>query len=275
MHLIVAEKNISARRIAEILGHGKKIIENKDAGVSTYAFGDTTTVGLRGHVVEIDFVEGYGNWRSEKYTPRSLIDAKTIKIPTERKIVSLLQKLAKKAERVTIATDFDTEGELIGKEAYELVRAVNPKVIVDRARFSAITSQELTHAFSHTTELDFALAAAGEARQSIDLMWGAALTRFISLAARRGGQNILSVGRVQSPTLAMIVDREKENVFCKSSGLKRKVASIFPVPIKYIVPFNSETSPAFSNTESFVIPVHVMFALSKKMEPGTFPVCSS
>ncbi len=210
MHLIVAEKNISARRIAEILGHGKKIIENKDAGVSTYAFGDTTTVGLRGHVVEIDFVEGYGNWRSEKYTPRSLIDAKTIKIPTERKIVSLLQKLAKKAERVTIATDFDTEGELIGKEAYELVRAVNPKVIVDRARFSAITSQELTHAFSHTTELDFALAAAGEARQSIDLMWGAALTRFISLAARRGGQNILSVGRVQSPTLAMIVDREKE-----------------------------------------------------------------
>ncbi len=210
MHLIVAEKNISARRIAEILGQGKRIVENKDAGVSTYSFGDTTTVGLRGHVVEIDFVPGYSNWRSEEFKPRSLIDAKTIKIPTERKIVSLLQKLAKKADRITIATDFDTEGELIGKEAYELVRAVNPKVIVDRARFSAITAQELTHAFSHTTELDFALAAAGEARQSIDLMWGAALTRFISLAARRGGQNILSVGRVQSPTLTMIVDREKE-----------------------------------------------------------------
>ncbi|MHB8162805.1 MAG: DNA topoisomerase I [Methanoregula sp.] len=210
MHLIVAEKNISARRIAEILGQGKRNVENKDAGVSTYSFGDTTTVGLRGHVVEIDFVPGYSNWRSEEFKPRSLIDAKTIKIPTERKIVSLLQKLAKKADRITIATDFDTEGELIGKEAYELVRAVNPKVVVDRARFSAITAQELTHAFSHTTELDFALAAAGEARQSIDLMWGAALTRFISLAARRGGQNILSVGRVQSPTLTMIVDREKE-----------------------------------------------------------------
>ena len=82
--------------------------------------------------------------------------------------------------------------------------------MIDRARFSAITPQELRHAFSNTTELDFALAAAGEARQSIDLMWGAALTRFISLAAKRGGQNILSVGRVQSPTLSMIVDREKE-----------------------------------------------------------------
>lgn len=210
MHLIVAEKNISARRIAQILAEGKRVTEHKDAGVSTYSFGDTSTVGLRGHVVEVDFEPGYQNWRSEQYTPRSLIDAKTIKVPTEKKIVMLLQKLAKKADRVTIATDFDTEGELIGKEAFELVRAANSKVTIDRARFSAITPQELKHAFSNTTELDFALAAAGEARQSIDLMWGASLTRFISLAARRGGQNILSVGRVQTPTLGMIVDREKE-----------------------------------------------------------------
>jgi DNA topoisomerase-1 len=210
VHLIVAEKNISARRIAEILAGAKKVTEQKDAGVSTYHFGDNVTVGLRGHVVEIDFEPGYQNWRSETATPRSLIDAKTIKVPTEKKIVALLQKMARKADRVTIATDFDTEGELIGKEAHELVRAVNPKVVIDRARFSAITPQELHHAFSNTTELDFALAAAGEARQSIDLMWGASLTRFISLAARRGGQNILSVGRVQTPTLTMIVDREKE-----------------------------------------------------------------
>ena len=110
MHLIVAEKNISARRIAEILSEGKKITEYKDAGVSTYSYGDTTTVGLRGHVVEIDFEPGYSNWRSEVATPRHLIDAKTIKIPTEKKIVSLLQKLSRKADRVTIATDFDKIG---------------------------------------------------------------------------------------------------------------------------------------------------------------------
>ncbi|WAC05768.1 MAG: DNA topoisomerase I [Methanoregula sp.] len=210
MHVIVAEKNISARRIAQILAGAKKVTEKKEVGVSTYTFGETVTIGLRGHVVEVDFEPGYQNWRSEQSTPRSLIDAKTIKVPTEKKIVYLLQKLARKADRVTIATDFDTEGELIGKEAFELIRAANLKVPVDRARFSAITPQEISHAFSHTTELDFALAAAGEARQSIDLMWGASLTRFISLSARRGGQNILSVGRVQTPTLAMIVDREKE-----------------------------------------------------------------
>ncbi len=210
MHLIITEKNIAAERIARILADKAYVETRKDGGVNTYSFGDTTVVGLRGHVVEIDFEPGYTNWRSEQHTPRSLIDARTIKSPTDKKIVNLVQKLAKRADRVTIATDFDTEGELIGKETYDLVRAARPDVPVSRARFSAITSQEIKAAFASTAELDFALAAAGEARQVIDLIWGASLTRFLSLAARRGGKNILSVGRVQSPTLAMIVDRERE-----------------------------------------------------------------
>ncbi|MDD1719562.1 MAG: DNA topoisomerase I [Methanoregulaceae archaeon] len=210
MHLIIAEKNISAQRIAGILAGAGKVAVSRDGGIATYHFDDCAVIGLRGHVVEVDFEPGYTNWRSTEKTPRSLIDARTIKIPTEKKIVALVQKLARKADRVTIATDFDTEGELIGKEAYELVRQVNRDVNVDRARFSAITPEEIRHAFSSTTGIDFALAAAGEARQVIDLMWGASLTRFISLAAKRGTKNILSVGRVQSPTLTMIVDRERE-----------------------------------------------------------------
>ncbi len=210
MHLIIAEKNISARRIAQILAGNEKVKAVKQGKVSTYTFGDKTVVGLRGHVVEVDFEPGYTNWRSKTHPPRSLIDAGTVKKPTEKKIVNLIQKLAKKADLVTIATDYDTEGELIGKEAYELVRAVNPTVRINRARFSAITPTEIRAAFENPTDLDFAVAAAGEARQVVDLMWGASLTRFISLAAKRGGRNILSVGRVQSPTLAMIVDRERE-----------------------------------------------------------------
>ena len=49
-----------------------------------------------------------------------------------------------------------------------------------------------------------------ESRQIVDLTWGASLTRFISIASNQGGKDFLSVGRVQSPTLALIVDREKE-----------------------------------------------------------------
>jgi DNA topoisomerase-1 len=210
MNLIVAEKNISAERIAHILAGKGKVTTRKETGISTYSFGDTVVVGLKGHVVEVDFVPGYDDWRSVENTPRSLIDAGTRKVPTEKKIIATLQRLAKKAGVVVIATDFDTEGELIGKEAVDLIREVNPRVPVKRVRFSAITPQEIHGAFSDLKDLDLALAAAGEARQVIDLVWGASLTRFISIAARRGGKNILSVGRVQSPTLAMIVDREKE-----------------------------------------------------------------
>ncbi|MDI6875146.1 MAG: DNA topoisomerase I [Methanomicrobiales archaeon] len=210
MHLIITEKNISAQRIAHILANGRPVATRKEGGVFTYAFDRTVVVGLKGHVVEVDFIPEYADWRSERYTPRSLIHAPTIKVPTETRIVSLIQKLSRRSDRVTIATDFDTEGELIGKEAFELIRAANPDVRIDRARFSAITPTEIKRAFEQTTDLDFDLAAAGEARQVIDLVWGASLTRFISIAARRGGKNILSVGRVQSPTLAMIVDRERE-----------------------------------------------------------------
>ncbi|HVP24885.1 MAG TPA: DNA topoisomerase I [Methanomicrobiales archaeon] len=210
MNLIVTEKNISAERIARILAGKRKVSTERDKGISIYSFDDTVVVGLKGHVVEVDFVPGYDDWRSTEKTPRSLIDAGTRKVPTEKRIISTLQKLAKKAGEVIIATDFDTEGELIGKEAVDLIREVNPKVPVKRVRFSAITPQEIQGAFSDLKELDLALASAGEARQVIDLVWGASLTRFISIAARRGGKNILSVGRVQSPTLAMIVDREKE-----------------------------------------------------------------
>jgi len=217
MHLIIAEKNIAAKRIADILAgsstesaKGAKVRTGKENGVITYRFDDVITLGLRGHVVEIDFEPGYSNWRSETNTPRTLIDAGTVKKPTAKNIVALIKKLSKKATLVTIATDFDREGELIGKEAYEIVRSANKDVPVQRARFSAITAQEITTAFDNPAQIDFDLAAAGEARQVIDLLWGASLTRFISIAAKRGGKSILSVGRVQSPTLAMIVDRERE-----------------------------------------------------------------
>lgn len=210
MHLIIAEKNLVAERIAAFLAGKQKVHTKRDGAATEYTFGDTVVMGLRGHVVELDFTKGYSNWRSEEHPPRSLINAGIEKHPTEKKIVALMQKHAKKADRITIATDYDTEGELIGMEAYELVRAVNQKATVDRARFSAITKDEITKAIADAKEIDFNLAAAGETRQVIDLVWGASLTRFLSIAAHRGSDNILSVGRVQSPTLAMIVDREKE-----------------------------------------------------------------
>ncbi|HJJ95716.1 MAG TPA: DNA topoisomerase I [Methanocorpusculum sp.] len=211
MHLIIAEKNIVAERIAAFLSSPQeKVQQKRDGNVVQYLVGDNIVMGLRGHVVELDFEKGYANWRSAEHPPRSLIDAGIITEPTEKKIVGMMQSAARKCSRVTIATDFDREGELIGKEAVELIKQVNAKVPIYRARFSAITKDEILTSIRDARGLDENLAASGKSRQIIDLVWGASLTRFLTLAAHRSAGNVLSVGRVQSPTLAMIVDRERE-----------------------------------------------------------------
>lgn len=207
MELIITEKDNAARRIADILSGESADAERKN-GVNVYKWGGKRCIGLSGHVVGVDFPDEYNDWRDVE--PVELIDAPIEKKATKENIVSTLRVLARKATTVTIATDYDREGELIGKEAWELVRDVNDDVPIRRVRFSSITENEVTEAFDDPDELDFDLAAAGEARQEIDLIWGAALTRFLSLSARQLGDDFISVGRVQSPTLKLIVDRERE-----------------------------------------------------------------
>ncbi len=207
MELIVTEKEIAARRIAEILSDGTAEADER-GGTTIYRWGDRRCIGLAGHVVEVDFPPEYSDWQDVE--PRELADAAVRKRPTKEGLVATLKELARNADRVHIATDYDREGELIGKEAYELIREVDETVPIDRVRFSSITDREVTEAFATPDEIDFELAAAGEARQIVDLLWGAALTRFLSLAAGQLGEDFISVGRVQSPTLKLIVDRERE-----------------------------------------------------------------
>ena len=206
MELIVTEKENAARRIAEILSDGSAETDRQH-GVNVYRWGNHRVVGLSGHVVGVDFPPEYEDWRDVE--PVELIDADIEKSPTKENIVRTLRGLSRRADEVAIATDYDREGELIGKEAYEIVRD-ETDAPVKRVRFSSITEREVRDAFANPDDLDFDLAAAGEARQVIDLVWGAALTRFLSLSARQLGDDFISVGRVQSPTLKLIVDRERE-----------------------------------------------------------------
>jgi DNA topoisomerase I len=211
MKLIVTEKNQTAKRIAEILSGGKAQHEGGPRS-TVYAFStngdEVRTVGMRGHVLQVDFPEEYRQWQD--VDPRQLLDAEIIKTPKEKMLVASLKKLAKQADSIVIATDYDREGELIGSDIVDLIREVNADAPITRARFSSLTDKEIKEAFDQLDTLDENLARAGEARQDIDLIWGAALTRFISLATNRLWQKFLSVGRVQSPTLAIIVDREAE-----------------------------------------------------------------
>lgn len=143
-----------------------------------------------------------------------LVYAPLVKTPSEKEIIRSLKNLAAKADSVIIATDFDREGELIGSDAQDMIRMAAPDVPMRRARYSAITKAEITAAFSDAelVDLDQALADAGESRQYIDLIWGAVLTRFLTVVKRTGLANVRSAGRVQTPTLAIIANRERERM---------------------------------------------------------------
>ncbi|HWW66744.1 MAG TPA: DNA topoisomerase I, partial [Solirubrobacterales bacterium] len=215
-------KNNSAKKIAEILGGGSASTD-KTFKVPYYTWtdadGDQMTIGLKGHVLGPAFPEGYSNW--QKTDLHDLIDAELVKEPTDKNVVKAIRKVAVEADELVIATDFDREGELIGLEALEEMLDANPALgsregardgtlRIKRARYSALTKEEIERAFADLDELSYPLANAGAARQDIDLLWGATLTRAVSLSTRRFGSNFLSVGRVQSPTLGLIVEREME-----------------------------------------------------------------
>lgn len=209
--LIVSEKNITARKIATILSGGKfkteKVFNHPlytwESDGKTYR-----CFGLKGHILKVDFPKQYSNWA--KVDLLELVKAETIKIPIEEKMVKIVEKEAKKAQILIVATDFDREGELIGYDLAKIAKTKNSEIVIKRARFSALTKEEIKRAFENLHEPYTNLALAGESRQTIDLVWGATLTRFLSLAAKKIGKNFLSVGRVQSPTLALIVKREEE-----------------------------------------------------------------
>ncbi len=208
--LVVAEKFNTALRIAIVLSDGR-MKRKRIAGTNVFEFerpeGPYAVVGLRGHIVELDYPKELAEWSLG--TLGKLLETPPLKQVTETGIVSALQSIVREFDRVIIATDFDREGELIGLECLELLQKVHPSIEVRRARYSALTRDVIEQSFAQLQELDHALAEAAEARQEIDLVWGALLTRFLSLTAGQRGRSFLSVGRVQTPTLALLVERDQ------------------------------------------------------------------
>jgi DNA topoisomerase-1 len=209
--LIVCEKMLAAKRIAAILSKGKyssqsvhktRVFHFKDDGVETFI------IGLRGHITALDYPTPFNDW--SKVDPLELVSIRPIKKMVAKNIGNALEQTAMDVDEVIIATDYDREGELIGAEALNFVVKVRPEIGIGRARFSALTKPDVERAFETLAEIDYGLVRAAECRQIIDLVWGAALTRFLSLASNQLGRDFLSVGRVQTPTLATIVDREKD-----------------------------------------------------------------
>ena len=214
MQLIISEKAIAGENIAQLLADGT-VKQTNVAGAKVFEFNwkgnFIKLVPLRGHISDVEFPKKFANWRGVDV--RELINpAEVIYSEKEFNIINALRSVAPEADSIIIATDADREGEAIGLEAITYAQSMNKNIEIKRAYFSAITKEDINKSFDSLEKFDYNFAYSANARREIDLIWGAVLTRFISIVSGQVGKDFLSVGRVQTPTLALIVDREKERI---------------------------------------------------------------
>jgi DNA topoisomerase-1 len=124
------------------------------------------------------------------------------------KHVRAIIKAAKKADSVYLATDLDREGEAISWHIYEILReqGLTGKMPFYRVEFSEITKKAIKDAVDNPRDLSMDLVNAQQARRALDHLVGFNLSPLLWKKIKTG----LSAGRVQSPALRMIVERERE-----------------------------------------------------------------
>ena len=121
-----------------------------------------------------------------------------------------LKSALSNASELYLATDPDREGEAI---AWHLVELLKPKIPIKRLVFHEITKGAILESFNNTRDIDQDLVNAQETRRVIDRLLGYPVSNKIWKNVSRG----LSAGRVQSPAIKIVVDREKERaLFTKS-----------------------------------------------------------
>ncbi len=120
-------------------------------------------------------------------------------------VVKDLKAALKDASELYLATDEDREGEAI---SWHLLEYLKPKVPVKRMVFHEITKSAIDHAVNNPRDLDYGLVDAAETRRILDRLYGYEVSPVLWRRVNRG----LSAGRVQSPSVRLIVERERERI---------------------------------------------------------------
>ena len=216
MELIITEKPSVANKIAFILSEGKATRKAYKT-VSYYEFTKdgkkivvAPAVGHLFTLAEINKTMGYPTFELE-WVPSYNVSKSSYYV---RNYVELLEKLAKDADSLVCACDYDIEGTLIG---YCIYKYIYKKEKIERMRFSALTPYDIKAAYDEKSEFDYGNAYAGEARHTLDWYYGINLSRALMNSVKKaGGYKIMSIGRVQGPTLELLTQLEYEIMDFKS-----------------------------------------------------------
>ncbi len=208
MIVILAEKPSVARSIADVLGAKNKregYIEGNGYAV-TYAFG---------HLIEL-----YNTITTDKWheTPLPILEGLALKQKSDKaggvkRQLKIIKDLFEKANEIIVATDAGREGELIFRYIYGYLGCKTP---FSRLWISSLTDNAIREGFKNLkrgSNYDN-LYLAGKARSEADWLVGVNATRALTLTVKNG--EIFSLGRVQTPTLAIICSRFIENRDFKS-----------------------------------------------------------
>ncbi len=179
MKLVIVESPTKSKSISNFLGKGFKV------------------VACYGHVRDLPKSK-LGIDIENNFTPHYIIPVKA------RKKVNELKKLAKKSDKIILASDEDREGEAI---AFHLTKALEiEEKKFERIVFHEITKPAIENAIKNPRDINLNLVNAQQTRRILDRLVGYELSPFLWKKIFRG----LSAGRVQSPALRLIVEREKE-----------------------------------------------------------------
>ena len=217
MALIIAEKPSVAKKIATFLSKGNYKAFGKTNKfyyfkLNNEPFYVVSAVGHLYNLVDNSFHYPTFNYKWEVEKGKESVVKTIEKFKNERKVI--------------VATDYDIEGELIG---YNILRFALNRNNAERMVFSAITPKDIWEAFiNRRKSIDFNYAIAGETRHIVDWLYGINLSRALTHAIRKYIPGVvLSIGRVQGPTLKLVFEKEKEIENFKSKYYYKVLAETY------------------------------------------------
>jgi DNA topoisomerase I len=213
MHeVIICEKPKASEKISSALS--KNSVKKTYKKVPYYQFEDngkkTTVLAAVGHlyslaptspkqkkIFDLEWVPLYGKDKSKRYV-KNYIDA--------------IKKFSKDADKFIHACDYDIEGTLIGFNALKYACGDDSVDKIVRMKFSTLTDEDILKAYENPIDLDFRQVDSGVARHVLDFLFGVNISKYLTDSVMKATSRyiLLSAGRVQTPTLSILADREKE-----------------------------------------------------------------